>query len=81
MINFNDYGFFSLIGVAKCGTTSLAFALKKHKPFFSVYLKETELPSELEFEIGNIQFMKKYLLPETEFYTKLNKMLDPVLNK
>ncbi|MFX0040277.1 MAG: TIR domain-containing protein [Promethearchaeota archaeon] len=59
----------------------ISFALKKHKPFFSVYLKETELPSELEFEIGNIQFMKKYLLHEGEFYDKLNRMLNPVLNK
>ena len=57
----------------------ISFALKKQKPFFSVYLKETELPSELEFEIGNIQFMKKYLIPETEFYNKLKRMLDPVL--
>ncbi len=57
----------------------ISFALKKQKPFFSVYLRETELPSELEFEIGNIQFMKKYLIPETEFYNKLNRMLDPVL--
>lgn len=59
----------------------ISFALKKHKPFFSVYLKETELPSELEFEISNIQFMKKHLIPEPEFYNKLNRMLDPVLNK
>jgi hypothetical protein len=59
----------------------ISFALKKHKPFFSIYLKETQLPSELEFEIGNIQFMEKYLLPETEFYNKLNRMLDPVLKK
>jgi hypothetical protein len=59
----------------------ISFAVKKHKTFFSVYLKETELPSELEFEIGNIQFMKKYLIPETEFYIKLNNMLDPVFNK
>ena len=59
----------------------ISFALKKQKPFFSVYLKDTELPSELEFEIGNIQFMKKYLIPEPEFYNKLNRMLDPVLNK
>ena len=58
----------------------ISFALKKQKPFFSIYLKETQLPSELEFEIGNIQFMKKYLIPETEFYNKLNRMLDPVLN-
>jgi tetratricopeptide (TPR) repeat protein len=59
----------------------ISFALKKKKPFFSIYLKETELPSKLEFEIGDIQFMNKYLMPETEFYNKLNKMLDPVLNK
>ena len=59
----------------------ISFALKKQKPFFSVYLKETQLPSKLEFEIGDIQFMKKYLMPETEFYNKLNRMLDPVLIK
>ncbi|MFX1601630.1 MAG: TIR domain-containing protein, partial [Promethearchaeota archaeon] len=59
----------------------ISFALKKKKPFYSVYLKETELPSKLEFEIGDIQFMNKYLIPETEFYNKLNRMLDPVLNK
>jgi tetratricopeptide (TPR) repeat protein len=59
----------------------ISFALKKQKPFFSVYLKETQLPSKLEFEIGDIQFMNKYLMPETEFYIKLNKMLDPVLIK
>ena len=59
----------------------ISFALKKQKPFFSVYLKETQLPSKLEFEIGDIQFMKKYLMSETEFYNKLNRMLDPVLNK
>jgi len=54
----------------------ISFALKKQKPFFSVYLKETELPSELEFEIGDIQFMKKYLMPDSEFYNKLNEMLN-----
>ncbi|MFX0040275.1 MAG: tetratricopeptide repeat protein [Promethearchaeota archaeon] len=59
----------------------ISFALKKQKPFFSVYLKETELPSKLEFEIGDIQFMKKYLIPEAEFYNKLNRMLAPVLNR
>ncbi len=59
----------------------ISFALKKQKPFFSVYLKETELPSKLEFEIGDIQFMKKYLIPEPEFYNKLKRMLDTVLNK
>ena len=59
----------------------ISFALKKQKPFFSIYLKETQLPSKLEFEIGDIQFMNKYLMPESEFYIKLKKILDTVLNK
>ncbi len=57
----------------------ISFALKKKKKFFAVYLKETELPNELEFEIADIQSMKKYLIPETEFYNKLREMLHPEL--
>ena len=57
----------------------ISFALKKQKPFFSVYLKETQLPSKLEFEIGDIQFMNKYLMPEPEFYNKLKEMLNSIL--
>ena len=57
----------------------ISFALKKQKPFFSIYLKETQLPSKLEFEIGDIQFMKKYLMPEPEFYNKLKEMLNSIL--
>ena len=53
----------------------ISFALKKHKPFFAVYLKETILPTELEFEIADIQAMMKYLMPETEFYNKLKDLL------
>ena len=57
----------------------ISFALRKKKPFFSVYLKETELPSELEFEIADIQSIMKYIMPETEFYNKLKETLYPVL--
>jgi tetratricopeptide (TPR) repeat protein len=53
----------------------ISFALKKKKPFFGVYLKETELPSELEFDIADIQSMKKFLMSETEFYAKLREMI------
>ncbi|MFX0047301.1 MAG: tetratricopeptide repeat protein [Candidatus Hermodarchaeota archaeon] len=49
----------------------ISFALKKHKKFFSIHLKETNLPSELEYDIGDIQHMKKYLMSETKFYTEL----------
>jgi len=49
----------------------ISYALKKQKKFFSIHLKETELPSELEYDIGDIQHMKKYLIPETKFYYEL----------
>ncbi|MFX0104555.1 MAG: tetratricopeptide repeat protein [Candidatus Hodarchaeota archaeon] len=59
----------------------ISFALKKKKPFFGVNLKETKLPSKIEFELGDIQIMEKYLIPEPEFYIKLRRILDTVLNK
>ncbi|MFX0134599.1 MAG: hypothetical protein ACFFDN_13245, partial [Candidatus Hodarchaeota archaeon] len=59
----------------------ISFALKKQKPFFGVNLKETKLPSKIEFEIGDIQIMEKYLIPEPEFYDKLKEILETVLIK
>jgi hypothetical protein len=56
------------------------YALKLHKPFFTIYLRETQLPHELIFDMDEIQAMKKYLMPETEFFTKLREMLIPVLH-
>jgi len=56
------------------------FALKKRKAFFAVYIKETTLPSELEFELSSIQHIKKYLMPDSEFYTKLKTALSSVLS-
>jgi len=58
----------------------ISFALKKHKPFFAVYLKETTLPTELEFELADIQAMMKFLMPKKEFYSKLNDLLTNSLN-
>ena len=55
------------------------FALKKHKAFFAVYIKETKLPSELEFEISSIQHINKYLMPESKFYDKLKTELSSLL--
>lgn len=55
------------------------FALKRQKPFFPVYLKETKLLSELEFEISDFQHLNKYLMPESEFYNKLQKELSSLL--
>lgn len=53
----------------------ISFALKKKKKFIAVYLKETKLPTELEFEIADIQSIMKYLIPKTEFYNKLKELL------
>jgi len=58
----------------------ISFALKKKKPFIGVYLKETELPSELEFEIADIQSIMKYLMSENEFYEKINQVLSHTLS-
>jgi tetratricopeptide (TPR) repeat protein len=58
----------------------ISFAIKKEKPFFAVYLKETKLPAELEFEMVDIQAMMKYLIPKTEFYTNLKELLSGSLN-
>ncbi len=57
----------------------ISFASKRQKTFFSVYLKETELPSELEFDIADIQSMKKYLMSDSEFYPKLREVILPAL--
>jgi len=58
----------------------ISFASKRQKTFFGVYLKETELPRELEFDIADIQSMKKYLMSDSEFYDKLRNTLFPVLH-
>jgi tetratricopeptide (TPR) repeat protein len=58
----------------------ISFALKKKKPFFAVYLKETKLPPELEFEIADIQAMMMYLMSKSEFYAKLKELLFKSLN-
>jgi tetratricopeptide (TPR) repeat protein len=57
----------------------ISYALKKKKQFFAVYLKETHLPSELEFEIADIQALLKYKLSEEEFYDKLRNTFDQLV--
>ena len=57
----------------------ISFASKRQKTFFGVYLKETELPRELEFDIADIQSMKKYLMSDSDFYPKLRGVILPAL--
>ncbi|MFX0040203.1 MAG: toll/interleukin-1 receptor domain-containing protein, partial [Candidatus Heimdallarchaeota archaeon] len=57
----------------------ISFASKRQKLFFGIYLKETELPSELEFDIADIQSIKKYLMSDSEFYPKIRDVIYPAL--
>ena len=57
----------------------ISFALDIDKPFYAVYLKDTTLPSRLKFEISGIQSMKKYTMPDSEFYARIKEVLSPVL--
>lgn len=56
------------------------FALTTKKKFFAIYLKKTQLPSELIFDISNIQYLDKMILPETDFYNKLRETLYSALH-
>ncbi|MHA1729724.1 MAG: toll/interleukin-1 receptor domain-containing protein [Promethearchaeota archaeon] len=58
----------------------ISYALSKKKPFYSVYLKDTTLPGELEFDISGIQSMKKYTMSDIEFYGKIKEVLSPILS-
>ncbi len=58
----------------------ISYAIKKDKPFYLVYLKDTKLPDELDFEISGIQSMKKYTMPDSEFYDTLKEVLSSVLS-
>jgi hypothetical protein len=58
----------------------ISFALDIDKSFYAVYLKDTTLPSSLKFEISGIQSMKKYTMPDSEFFDKIKEVLSPVLS-
>lgn len=55
------------------------YALSKKKPFYSVYLKDTKLPDKLQFQISGIQSMKKFTMPDSEFYAKIKEVLSSIL--
>ena len=56
------------------------FSIKKKKKCYAIYLKETQLPDSIEFEMEEIQSIKKYLISDAEFYNRLRKDLSPLLN-
>lgn len=52
------------------------FALRKNKPFVVIYLKETELPLELELMIGHVQAILRYNMSEEEFQDRFIKAFE-----
>ena len=53
----------------------ISYALRKEKKFYVVYLEETNLLGELEFDISDIQAVEKYGMNDDEFYKKLRNDL------
>lgn len=51
------------------------FALQENKPFFSIYLEETDLPSGLKLSMGSLQSILKYAMNDDEFVFRRNKAL------
>lgn len=44
------------------------FALNKKKKFFAVYIKETTLPLGLELQMGSIQAIMKFQMPDEQYH-------------
>ena len=51
------------------------YALHANKPFFSIYLEETELPSGLKLSMGSLQAILKYVMDDSEYVFRRNKAL------
>jgi hypothetical protein len=56
----------------------LYFANKNDKKTFPIYLVETDLPDELDIQIGRFQALFKYLMNEKVFWKKLLEQLAKV---
>lgn len=50
------------------------FALSKHKQFLAVHVEETSMPLGLELQIGGIQAVLKYRMPEESYQRKMQKV-------
>lgn len=51
------------------------FALEHPKPFLAVHLEETRLPAGLQLQIGSIQAIMKYQIPDDRYTRKLFQVL------
>lgn len=57
------------------------YAIRKKKRMFIIYLEETNLSSEIDFQIGGIQALFKYKMTEEAFWRKLMNELSEVTSK
>lgn len=53
------------------------YALRKNKKFIAIYIKETTLQPGLELQMGSIQAIMKFQMPDDHYYSKLIKNLTP----
>jgi tetratricopeptide (TPR) repeat protein len=51
------------------------FALSNNKPFLAIHINETQLPSGLGLQMGSIQAILKYNMPDETFLRKIIKTL------
>jgi hypothetical protein len=57
------------------------FALKKKKPVQVIYLVKTQLPSDLELQIGTIQAIERWHMDEDSYARKLAELLAPYASR
>lgn len=56
------------------------FADNKEKKMFVIYLEDTELPSQIEFQIGSIQALHRHKMTKERFWKKLRDQLSEVMD-
>ena len=57
------------------------FALNKEKKFIAVHIKKTTLPSGLELQMGSIQAIMKFQIPDDNYYRKLINTFHPSIKR
>jgi len=57
------------------------FAIRKDKKMLIVYLDDTELPIDIDFQIGSIQALFKHKMTNIAFWSKFENELDDVISE
>jgi len=59
----------------------ISYAKRKKKKMFVIYLEDTELPSEIEFQIGSIQALYRHKMTKETFWKKIKSELTEVTSE